>query len=385
MGAKYLFVINSFLAGGAERSLLDLLPELARRGVKPIVATLRVSEIGFEQELAVAGYQSHTLRAKGRLGQVRALRKLIRSLRPDLVYTSLFEADLVGRLACIGLGVPVMSNLANTAYDPARLADPNVDARRLKIVQVVDGITARHLTDHFHAVSQAVKDSAVATLGLAPDRITVVKRGRDAGLLGSAGPGRRAEVRAALGVAHEAEVVVSVGRQEFQKGHAHLIEAFAGVAAGRPSARLLIAGREGHSTQDLRRRIQDLGLGDVVTLLGHRGDVPDVLAAADLFVFPSLYEGLGGALIEAMALELPVVASDLPALREVVREGENAVLVPAGDAAALEHAIVDLLADPQRRRRFGLRSRQLFEEEFRLDGATRDLLDLLEQIARPKS
>lgn len=176
MGRKYLFVINSFLAGGAERSLLELLPCLVDSGVTPMIACLNYREVGFEEDVRAAGYDVRLLSGRGRMAKIRSLRRIIKQERPDLVYTSLFDADLAGRIAAIGVDVPVISNLANTAYDPARLADPNIDARRLKLVQLVDGWTSRHLTDHFHAVSQAVKDSTVATLKVDPRRITVVKR-----------------------------------------------------------------------------------------------------------------------------------------------------------------------------------------------------------------
>ena len=381
MGRKYLFVINSFLAGGAERSLVEMLPRLVDEGVTPIIASLHYREVGFEEEVRDAGYDVRLLSGRGRLGKARALRALIKQESPDLVYTSLFDADLAGWIATRGIDVPLISNLANTAYDPARLADPNIDERRLKVIKAIDGFTSRHGTDHFHAVSQAVKESTVETLSVDPERITVVKRGRDAERLGRRSPARRAEVRDLLGISQDAQVVVTVGRQEYQKGHRYLIKAFAKVAASHPRARLLITGREGHATPDLEQLITALGLDAVVTLLGHRSDIPGVLAASDLFVFPSLYEGLGGALIEALALELPVVASDLPALREVVREGRNAVLVPPGDPDALSAAISSLLDDPATMEAFGEASRDIFEAEFRAEDATERMIGLLTSVA----
>lgn len=378
----YLFVINSFLAGGAERSLVELLPRLVDNGIRPVIACLAYREVGFEEEVRSAGYDVRLLEGHGRFGKVRSLRRLIRELRPALVYTSLFDADVTGRVAALGMDVPVISNLANTAYDPARLADPNINSRRLKLVKFVDGFTSRHMTDHFHAVSQAAKDSTVATLGVDPARITVVKRGRDAERLGVRTPERQQAARHALGLAADAAVVVTVGRQEYQKGHRYLIEAFADVVRDHPGARLLIAGREGHATAQLVELIRRLELTEVVRLLGHRSDIPEVLAAADLFVFPSLYEGLGGALIEALALQLPVVASDLPALREVVAEGQNAVLTAPGDAGALAAAISRLLGDPALRHRYGTRSRELFDAEFHLETATDKMLEMLAQVAQ---
>ena len=143
-----------------------------------------------------------------------ALRRLIKTERPDLVHTALFDADLAGRLASIGLRVPVMTTLANTAYDDARRGDPNVNARRLMVVKWIDGLTARHLTQHFHAVSQAVKDSTVERLGVPPDRITVVKRGRDETRLGERSPERRSAWQE-LGLPMSR--VCQCGAQEYQK------------------------------------------------------------------------------------------------------------------------------------------------------------------------
>jgi len=383
-GVTYLFVINSFGAGGAERSLLEFLPKLAATGVRPVIACLSRSDVGFEDAVRAQGWDVRVLAGTGRLAKIRSLRALIRELRPALVYTALFDADIAGRIAAARTGVPVVSNLANTAYDPARRADPNVDARKLALVRMVDGFTARHLTEHFHAISDAVKESTVETMGVEPERISVVRRGRDPAKLGEPSPERTAAARALLGLPPGALVVATVGRQEYQKGHRHLVDAFGTVVAQRPEAVLVIAGREGHASAALTDQVARLGLDDRVRLLGHRADVGEVLAAADPFAFPPVYEGLGGALIEALALGLPVVASDLPALREVVRSGENADLVPPTDSAALAAAVLALLDDPVRRKAYGARSRQLFEEGFDADRAADEVVTLLAGIARPQ-
>lgn len=116
--------------------------------------------------------------------------------------------------------------------------------------------------------------------------------------------------------------------------------------------------------------------------MGHRDDVPDLLAAADLFVFPSLFEGLGGALIEAMALGLPIVASDLDAVREVVDEGRNAVLVPPASSRALADAIVMVLDDRRKAAAFGARSRVIFAERFTSDRSVARMIALYRDVVR---
>jgi glycosyltransferase involved in cell wall biosynthesis len=171
------------------------------------------------------------------------------------------------------------------------------------------------------------------------------------------------------GLQADDEVIVNVGRQEFQKGQTHLLEAMASLVSRRPRIRLLIAGRDGNATAALRAEHERLGLGDRVRFLGYREDVPEILAAADLFVFPSLFEGAGGALIEAMGIGLPVVATDIPSTREVA--GECALLVPPASAAGLAAGIEELLDDPVRARDSGRCGSEVFGRRFTLEGSAR--------------
>ncbi|MDJ0953325.1 MAG: glycosyltransferase family 4 protein [Acidimicrobiia bacterium] len=380
-GRTFVFVINSLGAGGAERSLADILPHLPERGVHPLVVCFKAPEVGFEREVRDAGTEVVVLPSGGLLRHIRPLRRIIRRRRPALVYTALFDAHFVGRLAAVGTGVPVLSNLTNVAYDPARFADPRVNTRKLRMLRTIDGWTARHLTAHFHAVSGAVKDSAVTHLGIAGDDVTVVYRGRGRERLGAPGPERRRAVREKLGIPQQAPVVVTVGRQEYQKGHRHLLAAVPALREQFPDLVVLIVGREGHCTGDLCAIVAELQIEEHVRFLGHRTDVADLLSAADVFAFPSVYEGLGGANLEAMAMGLPMVVSDIPALREVVAEGENGLLVPPGDPDALGGAIAGLLADPELRTRYGTRSIEIYEESFQATESIPRTVDLMVRVA----
>jgi glycosyltransferase involved in cell wall biosynthesis len=297
-----------------------------------------------------------------------------------MVHTTLFESDLAGRFGSAGLGVPVVSSLVNTSYDPVRLGDPNVRATRLRLARMVDGWTARHLTDHFHAITHAVKEAAVRDLRIPPGRISVIERGRDPDRVGAPDPGRRARARNRLGLSPQDEVVVNVGRQEFQKGQRHLIEAMVELTRIRPNAVLLIAGRQGGASADIERLWRETELGDRVRFIGFIEDVPEVLAAADIFAFPSLYEGLGGALIEAMALGLPIVASEIVATLEVVEPGRNAILVPPASSTHLAGALLRLLSEEGTRRGFGARSRAIFEERFTLERSVHRMMDLYRMV-----
>lgn len=380
---KLLLVIDGLWVGGTERSLAETLPYLSRFDITPIIACFyRYPEEGVEQEVMDQGFDVRFLAGAGRAGRVWALRRLIQAEQPDLIHTALFKANLTGRLAAFQTATPLLNSLTNTAYAPVRFQDPHLNKRRLRLVQVVDGWTARHLATHFHAVSNAVKDSAIETLRLPPERITVVERGRDPNRLGQPGPARKRRARQQLDLSDTDEVLVNMGRHEYQKGQTYLLKAMAALKAEHPRLVLVIPGRSGHASAELARLQDQLGLAGRVHFLDHRDDAPDVLAAADIFVFPSLYEGLPGAVIEAMALGLPVVASDIKPVREVVEPGRNALLAPPASIEELAGAIRSLLKDRAKAAAFGERSRAIFESRFTLEQSVSRMAALYHRLAR---
>jgi glycosyltransferase involved in cell wall biosynthesis len=376
-----LYVINGLGPGGAERSLAELLPFYLDADIEPVLVCIRHKEKGVESAVRELGCDIRFLPPGGMPRRVLALRRLIAELRADLVHTTLFESDVAGRLAATATGVPVLTSLVNTSYDPVRLRDPNVGRAGLWATRMVDGWTARHLTTHFHALTDAVKESAVVNLGIRADRVTVVERGRDPARLGVATALRRAAARERLGIDPDAEVVVNVARQEYQKGQKYLLQAASILAPDRPRLLIVISGRDGHATRELLALCDQLQLGDKVRFLGHRDDVPDVLATADAFAFPSVYEGLGGALIEAMALGLPIVASDIPALGEVVDDGRNGFLVEPESPTALAAALARLLDDRAMSASFGAQSVKIFRERFTIERSARRMIDLYHEVA----
>jgi glycosyltransferase involved in cell wall biosynthesis len=376
---KVLFLIDSLQSGGAERSLAEMLPGLYRLGIDPIITCLRQEDDSVEDQVRGL-FDLRFINERRIIGRVRAVRRIIREERPDLVHTTLLQSDLLGRLAAAGTPAVVLSSLVNTPYVPIRFRDPRIKPWKFKLVQIADGWTGRRLTKHFHAVAHAVKSHAVEALRIPEERITVIERGRDVSRLGTLTAERKAVARRRLGLAPDAEVLLNVGRQEYQKGQKFLIEAVEQLASRRPALVLLIAGRRGAASEELDVLLARPQVADRVKFLGYRDDVSDVLAAADLFVFPSLFEGLGGSLIEAMALELPIVASDLDAIREVVEPGGNATLVPPATTPALAAAIEELLDDPDRAKAYAARSRQIFEERFTLDRVTTRMAELYRDV-----
>ena len=185
--------------------------------------------------------------------------------------------------------------------------------------------------------------------------------------IASAGsPAARAALKDELGLGGK-PVITMVSRLIHPKGIAEFLEAASLVRARNPQVTFLLIGPEVHEgptafPAERVHRCPD------VRFLGRRADVPTLLAISDLFVLPTyLREGVPRVLLEAGALGLPLVTTDVPGCREVVRHGENGVLVPERDGQTLASTIFDLLADPARRQRMGRTSRELVTERFHLD------------------
>jgi glycosyltransferase involved in cell wall biosynthesis len=374
---RVLYVIDSLIYGGTERSVMILTPPLIERGVEMDVAYL-FERPGLHDGFRAAGAQLFSLAGSGgRLSRARRVRGLIAERKPDLVHTSLFEANVAGRIAGRWAHVPVVTSLTGESYGPEQLADPSLSTWKVRAAQATDALTARTVA-RFHAVSSHVAEVMSQRLRIRPDRIEVIPRGRDPEVLGRRTPERSASVRAGLGIDPAERLVLAAGRHEHQKGLDILIEAFPEVLKRVPEARLMIAGREGNKTPLLRELIAMRKLEGRVTLLGRRDDVPDLLAAADVFVLPSRWEGFPGVVVEAMALEAPIVATDLSGVREAAGD-TGADLVPSEDRGALSDAIVRALKDPPEDR--SRRARQRFLDELTIDGVAERTVRFYRSVA----
>jgi glycosyltransferase involved in cell wall biosynthesis len=266
------------------------------------------------------------------------LRAMVRDERPDLVHTTLLFANLAGRIAARAARTPVVTTLANQDYGPEHRANSRYGSWSVRGVQAADLCTAP-LTTRFHAVSADVARVMGQRLRIPADRIQVVYRGRDPARLGAPTPERRRQVRAALSVGDAVPLVLSAGRLDRQKGVETTIAAFRRVAARMPGAVLIVAGRPGNAEAAVQAEAKRT---PGVRLLGHRTDVPDLMCAADVLSFPSRWEGLGGTLVEAMALRLAVVASGIPPVAETIG-GVGWPLVRPDDEEALADSLVSVL------------------------------------------
>ncbi|CAN3984383.1 Putative glycosyltransferase [Kitasatospora purpeofusca] len=374
-----LYVIDSVSrVGGAEQGLVAMTPQLVRAGVKLDVAYLKDSPGGFQPELTSAGADVFGVGRATRGGTVAALHRLVRERRPDLVHTTLYESDVLGRAAALAARTPVVTSLVNAAYGPEHRNARGLNPWKVRAAQAVDATTAQG-TRRFHALTRYVAGAMARRLRVPSQRIDVVPRGRDPELLGSVTPDRRAAVRTALELPQDVPVVLAAARQQYQKGLDVLLEAWPEVLRAEPDAVLLLAGSEGGESERLRA-LAAATRG--VRFLGPRDDVFDLMAASDAFAVPSRWEGLGSAAMEAMGVGVPLVAADVPALRETVGSEDYARLVAPEHPAALAAALTDTLEDRASARMRAKAARARFLTSFTLHQVSAQMVEFYERSLR---
>jgi glycosyltransferase involved in cell wall biosynthesis len=243
-------------------------------------------------------------------------------------------------------GVPVV---LRTEHLPYLITEPRQRRDHERLVSSVDCLVC---------VSEEARFSFVRA-GVPPRKLRVIRNGI---LVPPSGPGRT-ETRVRLGLEPGAPIVLTVGRFTEQKGHRDLLAAVPAVLIRAPRARFLWAGR-GPLEEELRQRVRALGLEPHVLLLGQRDDAPDLMAAADLFVLPSLFEGLPLVVLEAMAAGLPVVGTRVCGNAEVIVDGVTGRLVPPGQPTALAEAVLQVIRQPDLAGRWGRAGRRRVEREF---------------------
>ena len=382
MSLRMLYVIDSLAPGGAETSLAELAPDLVRGGID-----LHVLPLGSRRDLADrltdAGAIVHLgPRHVGRRANLNAVLQTARRVRPELVHTTLYEADVAGRTAARLLGLPSSTSIVSDSYSAAHYAHHNT--AKLHAARALDAATAR-FAGRFHAISQAIAETVPPRIGVPLAKVEVVPRGRDP----LAYPFRTEEAfraaRADLGLDADAPVVLAIGRLDPEKGLRHLFDALPAVAAAHPGLVTLVAGKEGRAADALREQAAASGLD--IRFLGHRSDVTRLLTAADAFCFPSEREGFGGVLIEALAVGCPIVASDIPTSREVLGDdvGRVGTLTPTGDPASLGRALVGALARSEAVGALERAGRERFERLYSVGGVAERMIAFFDMAATPRS
>jgi glycosyltransferase involved in cell wall biosynthesis len=350
---RVLVIIDSLTHGGAELLLTDFVGAAGAAGIEPHVAYLgerdgspaagRLRDQGVEPACVPIEGLVHPR-------SLARLRRHVSEVAPDLVHTHLAYADFMGGLAARSLGVPVVSTVHVMDWEARGTRER---ARRRLIAATRRRIAARVVT-----VSDAAREALLAVGLDRPGHVETIHNGVAA--VPAAGAG--AALRAELGIDPDALVVAQVAVLRPGKGHAVAAEAVARLQASHPKLALVVAG-DGPARADVERALA--ALGDAAVMLGHRDDVMAVLDAADVLLHPSEIDALPTVVMEAMAASVPVVATRVGGVPELVDDGDSGVLVTApASAESLAGALAPLLSDAGLRSRMGTAGRARYEREF---------------------
>ena len=350
-GRNVMLLTVGLTVGGTEGQLLELASRFDRRKFHVVVCALK-REGPVADAMRARGVRVVTLNGRGAwdLRVLFRLGRIIRAERPDIIHAFLGHANLAASLVGRPLGVPVII----WSYR-------DVEVWKTRAHWLVDRMGARW-ADAVTCCSEAVRQFVLARLGGPESKLVTIHNGVDPDAFGVSSSASRLRLQLREGEA----VIGTVTRlDEPKKGLAVLLHALAEVArrAGVPAWQCLLVG-DGPARDRLERLAAKLGLRDWVVFAGERRDVASVLPALDVFVCPSLYEGFGIAIVEAMAAGRPVIASSVGGIPEIVVHEETGLLVPPGDAPALADAIAALLSRPDLARAMGARGRERVRERF---------------------
>jgi glycosyltransferase involved in cell wall biosynthesis len=336
---RVLHVVDSLAgSGGAEHGLVREITRFSPRIEQRVVRLYERAEL--EPLLTESGIEVTALGFEAASGSrtflqaAMRLRPIVRSYRPDVIHTSLFLGNLVGQITARSTGVPVLSTFVLSG-DLALLksTQPGAASRKAAAIRRIASVSARMSHARFRALSNDARITNCRLLGVSPDLVEVIPRGVPE-------PVEALMARADLGLPEDVPLIVNVARVAAQKGQVHLLRSFAALRAIRPDAHLVIVGRAGDAEKSVADEISRLGLSGHVTMLGYTPFARHVVSHASVFAFSSLMEGLGTAVIEALVAKVPVVAFDIPPVRDATDDGHGARLVEVGDEAGFTKALL---------------------------------------------
>jgi glycosyltransferase involved in cell wall biosynthesis len=362
---RVLHIIDSLHLGGAQEVVLNLATCGSSR-FRHEVATMHGRGIYWDR-LKKAGIKVHSLSPHKFLpAYLASIPWRILADKPDILHCHLIPSNIIAKPLGALLGVPVIINHDHT-NDPHRIDN--------KILLALDKSTNR-FAHHIIAVAAACRDFLTTRESIPPEKISLVPNAIDLRRF-SPGEASRDDARAQLGLPACSGIVAGVGRLNPQKNFALFLDIAAQLAPRFPDLHFLLAG-DGPEEQMLREKASALGIANRVTFSGYVADTRLVYLAADVLLMPSRYEGLPMTLLEAMAMGLPVVASKLDGIAEVIGDGAEGFLVSSDDAALFVERTAALLADAELSSRISNNARAKIEASFsveRMTSAVEDIYD----------
>jgi glycosyltransferase involved in cell wall biosynthesis len=366
---RVLYMAHAFNIGGAEEMVFTLMRRLPKR-FEPIVCCItNAGPMG--EEMQRAGIRVDVLGLNPGLRRphdVLRIRGYLARTKAHIVHTFLLTASLYGRFAAILAGVPVVIGTEVNVYQQKRRS--HALAERL----LMRG------TDCVIASAESVRDFYIHQVRADPARVKVIYNAVDWSALETTMTS--AQTRRELGIPASALVVSIIARLTEQKAHRVLFDALASTPS-LAQAHLLAVG-DGELRDELLAHVNALHIGDRVHFVGARRDLGNILAASDVFVMPSLWEGLPLSLVLAMGAGLPVVASRVAGIPEVVQHDRTGLLVSPGNPSQLGTALGSLVADSVLRARLGAAAREFVRPRFGADNYIASVTSLYDSLLAAK-
>lgn len=368
---KCLIILDTIANAGTENSYLQLLPKLSED--IEITVVYFYADHSLLGSFRKKGIRTRFLDIQGKYGFItgtKMLLSLIKEVQPDLLISSLMRSNLISRMAALISGVQLVGTLVNDSYNPIRLQEyEGKDYWKFKAFWLLDRWTSS-IPKYWISNANCLISSHVKTLGIDKSKAEVVYRGREL-------PAKSFLFTGSI------NHFVGYGRLIKRKGWLDLLEAFALVLHKNPVCTLTIFG-EGPLRKTLESRVQDLGLSHSVFLPGNVPQAQEKLYDYDCFVFPSWYEGFSGALVEAMMVGMPIIASDIPMNLEAITTGIHALTFPVRDIQALASQMNYAIAHPAKMEVLGLAAKKEAVERFDIDRIAKEFEAVLRKVVTPR-
>lgn len=380
---KVLFVIDTLNGSGAERSLVEISQHFKK--FTPVFAHLYTGD-QLKPNLEDAGIKVYSLNIPGSRNFSKAakeLEKIYEKEKPDIIHSTLFRSDAVTRKLKSNFDIPLISSFVNNSYNELRFQNQPLSMQfKLKMVQLYDTYTSRKV-DYFISNSETIKQSKAKSTLVNLDKVKVIYRGRDIDKFANVEQTEDLEgLKKSLGIENK-KVLLNVSRLIERKGQLDMINAMPAILKKFPDTVLLIAGH-GVYEEKLNKRAKEVGLEKEIKVLGRRPDVPQLLAIADLFVYPSYFEGLPGALIEAMLTEKIIVCSDIPENMECVDEN-SAIIFKRGDVIDLTEKVLAAMDNEQKFEVLGKNARKIAAGKFDINQIAMEYEKTYDQVIISKA
>jgi len=368
---KVVFLITDLMVGGAEKALVRTAIGLSKSNYDVSVMYL-YGKAPLAETLKNAGVPVTNLnmRIKWDVSVLLKLYKLFRKEKPQILHTYMFHADLLGRL------------IGRLAHVPIIISSRRNIEIGGQIRETINRLTV-HLSDATTAVCDNVRQAEIKRSRAKPEKVFRIYNGVEIENFKQVESRKTEKLKKDLGIGPDDVVIGTVGRFLEKKGHPFLIRAMHKIISKFPGTKLLLVGY-GRLQSRLERKVNNSGLSEKVIFTGSCSDISEMLSVFDVFILPSLWEGMPNAVLEAMAAGLPVVSTAVGGTPEVIKDGETGLLVPAGDSEALADGVINLLKDPERAKKMGATGRDRVEKIFTRSRMIADTEALYEKLVQEK-